>query len=307
MALGKAPLRSGLGALPLACPWPLRAWGRLASAFGTGLVLMTMATASFPHSAHAEPTPARVVSMNLCTDQMAMLLAEPGQLVSVSHLALDPLASTMVEAAAGYEINRGGAEQIFLMQPDLVLAGTFTSVASVTLLRSLGVEVVQFPPVQSLVDVAAQMREMGAVLGQAERGAAMASEFEAAVAAFRHEGRAATAAIYYPNGYTTGAGTLSDDILRLTGFANIGAEAGITGGGILPLERLVMAAPEMIVTSSPYPGASRSEEILMHPALAALRAKAGTARVTDADWICGLPSLLRAVEGMAAARAGLPE
>lgn len=257
--------------------------------------------------APAQSTPARVVSMNLCTDQLAMLLAEPGQLVSVSHLALDPLASTMVEEAGAYAINRGGAEQIFLMQPDLVLAGTYTSLASVELLRGLGVPVVQVPPVQSLQEVAAQMREIGALLGQAERAAAMAAAFESGLAAFRHEGRAATAAIYYPNGYTTGAGTLSDDILRLTGFANIGAEAGVTGGGILPLERLVMAAPEMIVTSSPYPGASRSEEILMHPALAALRATAGTARVTDADWICGLPSLLRAVEGMAAARAGLPE
>ena len=66
----------------------------------------------------------------------------------------------------------------------------------------------------------------------------------------------------------------------MTGFSNIGAEAGLTGGGILPLERLVMAAPRMIVTSSPYPGASRSEEILVHPALAAVRAKAGEARVT---------------------------
>ena len=60
--------------------------------------------------------------------------------------------------------------------------------------------------------------------------------------------------MYFPNGYTTGDGTLTNEVLVLTGFRNVGAEAGLTGGGILPLERLVMADPAMIVTSTPYPG-----------------------------------------------------
>ncbi len=43
--------------------------------------------------------PERVVSVNLCTDQLAMLLAAPGQLISVSHLASDPLSSSMVKSS----------------------------------------------------------------------------------------------------------------------------------------------------------------------------------------------------------------
>jgi iron complex transport system substrate-binding protein len=85
----------------------------------------------------------------------------------------------------------------------------------------------------------------------------------------------------------------------------VAAGAGLTGGGILPLERLVMAQPAMIVTSTPYPGASRAEEILVHPALAAVRAGAGEARTTDADWVCGTPALLNAVRAMGQARRGL--
>ena len=45
--------------------------------------------------AAAQEAPARVVSMNLCTDQLAMLLAAPGQLLSVSKLARDPMSSAM--------------------------------------------------------------------------------------------------------------------------------------------------------------------------------------------------------------------
>lgn len=253
----------------------------------------------------ARDMPARVVSINLCTDQLAMLLAAPGQLVSVSHLASDPLSSSMVEQAQGYIQNRGQAEQVYLMRPDLVLAGTYTAQATVELLRALGVEVVQVPPADSLAQVAGQMRLVGEALGRADQGEAMARAFEARIAELSVSGEKATAAMYYPNGYTAGAGTLSDEILTLTGFRNVAGEAGLTGGGILPLERLVMAGPQMIVTSTPYPGASRSEEILVHPALDAIRGKAAKAQMSDADWVCGTPYLLRAVEGMAKARKAL--
>lgn len=249
--------------------------------------------------------PERVVSMNLCTDQLAMLLAAPGQLLSVSHMALDPLSSAMVDEAGAYAINRGGAEQIFLMRPDLVLAGTYTSRASVDLLRGLGVTVVEIPPADTLADVAAHMRLIGDALGRGSEGEAMAKAFEAEVAALQTPGDPATAAMYYPNGYTAGAGTLSNQILEITGFRNVGAEAGLTGGGILPLERLVMATPDVIVTSTPYPGASRSEEILAHPALAAIRRDAARAKVSDADWVCGTPALLNAIRTMADARRSL--
>ena len=250
--------------------------------------------------------PARVVSVNLCTDQLAMLLAAPGQLVSVSHLAGDPRSSVMAAEAAGYAANRGGAEEVFLMRPDLVLAGTYTARASVGLLRRLGVAVVELPPANRLSDVPVHLRAVGAALGQEARAEALVAEFAAGLEALRATGgRAATAALYYPNGYTTGAGTLADDILAVTGFANVGATAGLTGGGNLPLERLVMAAPELVVTSAPYPGASRSEEILRHPALGALRDRAAARVVSDGDWICGIPQILRAVAGMADARKAL--
>ncbi|MEL6267927.1 MAG: ABC transporter substrate-binding protein, partial [Pseudomonadota bacterium] len=62
-------------------------------------VIMLLGAAS---TAAAQP-PARVVSMNLCTDQLAMLIASPGQLVSVSYLARDPASSAMAAEAQGYD------------------------------------------------------------------------------------------------------------------------------------------------------------------------------------------------------------
>lgn len=275
---------------------------RQAGALRRGAALAALLLAAAP--ALADTPPARVVSMNLCTDQLAMLLAAPGQLVSVSHLASDPLSSSMVAEAAAFPANRGGAEQIFLMHPDLVLAGTYTSLASVSLLRDLGVTVVQVPPVTALDEIPAQIRTVGAALSRDAQAEALVAEFQAGLAALVATLPPRRAALYYPNGYTVGEGTLADDVLRHAGFDNIGARAGLTGGGTLPLERLVMAAPEMIVTSTRYPGASRSEDILDHPALVDLRRAAGIAS-SDADWVCGTPHILRALAGMRAAREAL--
>ncbi|MGA0716208.1 MAG: ABC transporter substrate-binding protein, partial [Gemmobacter sp.] len=48
-----------------------------------GAVALSLAFAVVGGPAAAAP-PGRVVSINLCTDQLAMMLAAPGQLVSVS-------------------------------------------------------------------------------------------------------------------------------------------------------------------------------------------------------------------------------
>jgi iron complex transport system substrate-binding protein len=264
------------------------------------LALAALVASAIPVWADA---PERVVSMNLCTDQLAMMLAAPGQLVSVSHLATEVQSSSMVEEARAYPPNRGQVEQVFLLRPDLVLAGTYTQVATVDLLRRLGVEVVQVPPATSLAEAEEQLRQVGRALGQEAKADAMADAFAAKIEAARFDGSPRTAAFYYPNGYTTGSGTLANEVLELTGFTNIGATSGVTGGGILPLERLVMAGPELIVTSERYPGASRSEDILVHPALRAVQARAGVELTSNADWVCGTPHLMRAIGKMQAARA----
>lgn len=257
---------------------------------------------------HADPAPRRVVSINLCTDQLAMLLAAPGQLVSVSDLAADPHSSAMADAARGYPVNRGRAEEVYLLAPDLVLAGAYTDPATVQMLRRVGLRVEQFDTAKSLNDTRDRIAQMARVLGREDEGAALIAEFDARLAALEAEaGPRPRAALYHPNGYTLGGGTLADDILRAAGFRNLAAELGHRGGGTLPLEQLVMAAPDLLISAAPLPGASRSEAVLGHPALDTLRKGRAGLRITSPDWICGTPHVLNAVERLTEARRAMPE
>ena len=44
----------------------------------------------------AEAAPRRVASLNLCTDELLLMLGEPGQIVSVTHLAQQPAETAAV-------------------------------------------------------------------------------------------------------------------------------------------------------------------------------------------------------------------
>lgn len=265
-------------------------------------ILKTLALAGYLAGAlpvWAADAPGRVVSMNLCTDQLAMMLAAPGQLVSVSRIALDPVSSAMSAEAAAYPINAGIAEEVFALAPDLVLGGTYTDPFAVQMLRDLGIEVVQFPIVSQLSDIPDVVRQMGAALGRVSTADILAREVEArldTISNVTDEG-VPEAAFFFANGYSLGAGTLSHDIVTKAGFANLAERLGRSGGGRLSLEELLLNRPDVLVSAQPYPAASRSEEIMAHPALD------GIPRVASGpEWVCGTPLTLRALDQMVALR-----
>jgi len=279
-------------------------WGSMRASDLTAA--LALAGALFCAPVAQADAPQQVVSMNLCTDQLAMMLAASGQLLSVTYLASDPRSSAMATQARAYPANRGLAEDVYLMQPDLVIAGSFTTRATVEMLQRLGLRVEIFEPVQALEDIGPQILRMGDILGREAAAATLADQFEADLAAFRAEvTRNPRAALYAANGFTSGPGSLSGQILATAGFTNIAAELGYEHGGILPLEVLVMQAPEAVITSRPYPGNSRAEAVLQHPALRAVQDSRAVGRFSDRDWVCGTPFVLRAVAEMALLRRAL--
>ena len=288
------------------------------------LILWVGATALYPQVLLADEgnalprvhMPARVVSMNLCTDQLAMLLARKGQLVSVSSMAIDPHVSPMVARAKRFRINHGRAEEIYLMRPDLVLAGTYTDPATLAMLRRLGVRVETLPQVSSLPELRGNITRVGELLGRRQAAHALLHTFDTRLAALAPDvdERRPRAVLYYANGYTLGDATLAGQILHAAGFENAattdpgtGRESGYGQGGRLPLERLVMLQPDLVVTSRRYPGVSRSEAILDHPAVRALRAGMGQAAMTDSDWVCGTPAVLDAISALEKVRRSLSD
>ncbi|MBL8581852.1 MAG: ABC transporter substrate-binding protein [Rhizobiaceae bacterium] len=154
----------------------------------------------------------------------------------------------MAQQAEAYVPNHGLAEEIFLMQPDLIIAGTYMTRTTVALLRRLGFLVEEFVPESSFADVRANMLKMGEILGRSERAAELVTAFDKELAVLQSLPlQDATVALYFANSYTSGEGTLVDAVVEASGLSNLAVRLGLAGTTRLPLELLIAGAPNVIV------------------------------------------------------------
>ncbi len=244
----------------------------------------------------AEPLP-KVASINLCADQHLLALADPAQILTVSWLAADPEESLLAKEAQRHTLNYGTAEELLQFAPDVVLAGTYTSPFTRTMLRRLGYSVVELEPEASIADIERNVRLVARVVGQVDRGERLVAKLRAdvhAIEASRPAHKLATV-IVRPGGFTAGADSLANDLLTLAGLSNVAAERGLDRWGSLSMEALLRSAPELIVLTgyrSTQP--SLANAVLEHPALSSLGTTHRTVTVPTALWACGLPASVEA-------------
>ncbi len=239
----------------------------------------------------------RVVSINLCADQFLALLIHPGQLVSVTHLAGVPEQSFVHDRIDGLYINKGRAEEILALDPDLVVAGLHAARPAVSMLQKLGVEVMDLPIPNSFADIRAQTMLLAQRLGVEGKGRALLNEMDARLAAVRHRPPSRRRALVLgANGFTNGTGTLIDEVLKGAGLRNVAVEdLKIRGFGQVGLEDILSADPDLIVVNqSTNEAPSLAGAFLQHPALARFADR--TVTVDPSLWTCGGPFTARMVE-----------
>ncbi len=247
----------------------------------------------------------RVMSMNVCTDQLVLLLADPDQIASLSHFSTDPSLSYLHRQAADFPKNGGRAEEVFLAKPDLVVTGLFAFYNTTSLLKQLGYAIEEFDYDRTVDTVADDIRRMGNLLEQSEKAERLASEYERELEALR--GRQCpvkpTAIAYEQNGVVLGADTLADSVIQAAGLANLAAELGYSAMTPLPLEQLVSTAPDIVILPQPaHDAPALAEQIVHHPAFQALEGSRVGAFVPSAAWSCGGPFVIEAVRALSELR-----
>ncbi|WP_235679358.1 ABC transporter substrate-binding protein [Aquibium microcysteis] len=259
--------------------------------------------------AAADGTP-RVMSLNVCTDQLVLALAAPEQIVSLSVLSDDPDYSFLHAKAGAYPKNAGIAEEVFVAAPEAVVTGTYSLHNTTQLLRHLGLRVEEFDYTQTLDTIPLDIRRMGAILGAEARAEAMAAAFERDLAALRVPADAPrpTIVLYGQNGVATGADTLAGSVLEAAGFRNLAAERGFAGMAPYPLELLVSDRPDVVLLPARAEDApALADEVTRHPAIAASGARLASGIVPRGAWNCGGYFTLEAVRALRGLRDGILE
>lgn len=214
----------------------------------------------------------KIVSINLCLDSLLLKLVERSRIDSLYYLSANPQFSPFAEQTKGIFLNRGLAEDIVPRNPDLILAGEFSSADLVTLLKQLKfrVEVLALP--RSINDITAHIRYFGKLVGNGSGAEAMASSIEHQLQLLNAEQRKQTQQInafwYSSNGVVVGAETLENELMQHAGIYNLALDKKIIGFKQIDLEELMLAQPQVIIVeSSDIEAFSLAREYIKHPAL----------------------------------------
>jgi iron complex transport system substrate-binding protein len=262
-----------------------------------GVLIRSIATAAFavlgggtssaPALAAGLP---RVASMNVCTDQLLLTLADPEQILGLSRYSRDGFQSWAADDARRYRILSGGAEDILVLRPDVVVASLFDKRSTRELLKEKGLHLAEFAVPNSLDEAKDQIRRMGEIVGHPDRATAEIARLDAAMARAR---RAVTDRHYRVlplsrRGWVSGSDSLVSSLLSETGLFNAAGDLGVSSGGYASLEAIVSLKPDFILVSE---AGDRAEDdggaFLLHPAIERFYPLSRRIVIPDRLTVCG--------------------
>lgn len=231
------------------------------------IALIGLASSGFAASAADPP---RLVSMNVCTDQLVLALADPGQILGLSRFSRDGWQGPSAVDVSRYPLLSGGAEDILLIKPDLVVASAFDKRATRELLKARGLRLAELSVPRTLDEARQQIREVGELLGHPDRAAVEIARLDAALA----RARRAVAERNYSvlplsrRGWVAGSDSFVGSMLAETGLRSAAGDLGFAFGGFASLEAIVQLRPDFIVVSRAGNVArDDGQAFLLHPAL----------------------------------------
>ncbi|MFT3937942.1 ABC transporter substrate-binding protein [Rhodopseudomonas sp.] len=232
----------------------------------------------------------RIASINMCTDQLLIALADPDQIAGLGPYARDPRLSWLAKEAERFPRLSGEAEDLLMLAPDVVLAGRYGKRATRELLRAQNISVEEFDVPRTIDEVKLQIRRVGALVGHLERSEAMIGSIDQAAerarrTASRWQGRVLALS---RRGWVTGGDSLLSSLLQTAGLSNAASDLGFAYGGFASLEAIVASRPDLLLVSEEQPVAEdQGKALLLHPAIQQAYPASRRIVVPDQLTVCG--------------------
>lgn len=211
---------------------------------------LTACSGDTPPPQVAGDRPMRIVSLDFCSDQYVLKLADPEQILAVSPDAVEGF-SFMRDEAVGVPTVRPLAEDVLILKPDLVVRSYGGGPNAAAFFERAGVPVLQVGWASSidgedLGSIPSLIQNMAEGLGQAERGQALVTEYRDRLNRIKARATGESTLYMTPAGYTTGSGSLAHDMMIAAGLTNFERSPGWRS---LPLERLAYQQPDLVAAA----------------------------------------------------------
>lgn len=245
----------------------------------------------------------RVASINVCTDQLLLTLADPAQIVGLSPYARDAARSWAAAKARTYRRLSGEAEDLLTLKPDVVVAALYMKRATRELLKRQEMRVAEFDIARSIDDVKEQIRRMGDLVKHPDRAEAQVARLDSAIARARQAAARKRFRVLALSrrGWVSGDDSITSALLSITGLSNAAAGLSSHSSGFATLEAIVADRPDFILISDGRDVAEdEGSALLLHPALEKLYPPSRRLVIPEDLTVCGGPMLSEALDRLVA-------
>ena len=228
--------------------------------------------------------PRRVASLNLCTDELLLMLAAPGHIASVTHLSQNKAETPLWRLGRQHRKNDGSLLSVVGLAPDLVLTMGGGARDRTRIAQRLGIRTLDLPFPEGVSDIERSISLVGTALGQKARAEALLSEITALK---RSRPSAPLDTIWLGGGgRSVAANGLAGEWMLLAGFRQRALR-----GDRVSLEQMLVSPPHILLRSDYRSGQYSGEQRwLAHPLA---KARKSRTIVTDGRrWTCMGPAMI---------------
>lgn len=232
--------------------------------FGWLLAVRSEAAGSDSASVPALPFPERILSLDLCMDWILAYHLDKSRIAGLSPLHKRYSLPLKLDH---WPVHDGSLEQIYQLQPDLILVGEYNALLLRNRLQTLQLPVAVVMLPKSLEQLEDYERTILQLIG-------LSPDLATPAPADVHPDRLAPRLLLLgANGIGTGKGTFEDQILRQAGWSNYLTATGYVS---LDLEKLVANPPDAVLWAS-ADSPSLANRFAEHPAL--------SGRIPEQRWL----------------------
>ncbi|MET0246622.1 MAG: ABC transporter substrate-binding protein [Sphingomonas sp.] len=244
-----------------------------------------------------------IVSTNPCADAILVDLA-PDRIAAISHYSHDPQSSSIApDVARRFRALGGTVEEVIALKPDLVVADAFASPAARSAYARAGIRTIYLDWPTTIDQSKRDVVLLAAAVGRDGAGRAMNARIDRAVADAAWTGPKVPALLWISGNLANGGGTLLDDMMVRAGFSNHAAHYGLQFTGTLPIERVVIDPPRVMLVPDPPGRAAGSRAAEMRArAIAASGVQVTQAHLPRELVNCGGPVIVNAMRRLAEVR-----
>jgi iron complex transport system substrate-binding protein len=232
--------------------------------------------------------PQRVASLNLCTDELLLMLAEPRQIASVTHLSQSPAETPLWRLGRRHRRNDGSLLSVTPLRPDLVLTMGGGARDRTRIAGRLGIRTLDLPFPQSIAHMERSIVQVAGALGQKRRGAELVAQI--GVLKRTRPTRPLDTIWLGGGGRSVGATGLAAEWMALAGFRQRRLQ-----GDRISLEQLLVTPPKVLLRSDYRSGQYSGEQRwLLHPLANGTR-RSRTIATDGRRWTCMGPAMIQEI------------